>query len=197
MVKGKAATHVPKWQEDDEIELLAWLDCTLKHDLSFKDTVVDHLKTWRKKSFKSTQIDYRLKYLWENHANDDARSWKEVFTKGSSCLKLLDGSARKAVTHTSTMLGDQQISKRLAEPRNLRSTIIVNNQHPEPRINLRGSKPTTPQQQRQQECELPRLRKRKRPPVKLKPKKRIEIKPGKEKPLKPVCTIDFGEELAY
>ena len=197
MTKSKTVSNRPLWQEDDEIELLAWLDCTLRHDLLFKDTVVDHLRTRRKKSFKSTQIDDRLKYLWENHANDDARSWKEVLTKGSSCLRLLDDSARKAVTHTSTMLGDQQISRRLAEPRNLRSTIIVKNHHAEPRVSLRGSKPTTSQQQKQQECDLPRLRKRKLAPVELKPKKKIALRQRKEKPPKPVCAKDLVEDSAY
>jgi len=82
------------WSFEETIELIAWLDHTVKHKtINFDDTVVCHLKQACDTIYTINQVRKKLKALWKNIGQDKyphQKSWKDVFDHGSKIFKLTD-----------------------------------------------------------------------------------------------------------
>src|SRR5271154_1017536 len=79
-----------RWDHDDELEMLAWLDFTLIQDDSgklFKDTIVDRLKKSRDADYTIAQVDRKLNRHWTRLGREDAKDKNEIYSIGTACLK--------------------------------------------------------------------------------------------------------------
>lgn len=160
MARRKTRKPKANWDEEDWIELLAWLDYTLKCETSFEDTIIGHLKDSRNQCYSLIQITSKLGRLWDGYGGEDVdEEKKKIFVRGSACLKLLPDSHKEAIFTRSTILAHSELAKQLSKGRSLRSaTSIVSERH----ISLESLKPDTrrPQRRRQSYSASPGKRKR-------------------------------------
>jgi hypothetical protein len=88
----KAPTPKFSWSFEDTMELIAWLDHTVKHKaINFDDSVVGHLKQARDTDYTIKQVKTKLEALWTKIGRDyypRQKSWKDVFDHGSKILML-------------------------------------------------------------------------------------------------------------
>jgi hypothetical protein len=89
---------------DDIHEMLAWLDyCVAKgfNPGRFRQSIVDHLKRSRQRDFTLTQIDQKIRNLWNFNANykADQSDYSCVYRIGTKALRYLDNNdaAKKIV----------------------------------------------------------------------------------------------------
>ena len=114
------------WQQEDEIELLAWLDCILvrseKKDASlFKPSFVKHLKENRGKRYTEHQIERKIKKIWAANGEDDANDPNEIWKFGTKCLPYLSDVIRKQIDERLNILQESKIAKVVDSERQLRS----------------------------------------------------------------------------
>lgn len=151
----KAPTPRFNWSFKETIELIAWLDHTVKHKtINFDDTVVGHLKEASGIDFTLKQVWKKLAALWSNLGRDNyprLKSWRDVFDHGSKIL-ILTGEEAESIALAQKKIEEQATTTLLETPRRTRGdskpgdgrfsplfsleTILVNpiRQHSIPRV---------------------------------------------------------------
>lgn len=121
--KRNTAPYQQVWHEDDVVQLVAWLNHTIQHEIDFNDTVVQHLQKSRNKSVSLTQVNSKLSALWNSYGSNDLpdKKWKELFNQGSSILTRLRGDVIAAIERASRELEENFIP----QERRTRSTRLV------------------------------------------------------------------------
>ena len=114
------------WQQEDEIELLVWLDCILarseKKDASlFKPSFVKYLKDKRGQTYTEHQIERKLKKLWFAYGKDDANDPNEIWKVGTKCLPHLSDVFKEQIDRRLSKLQNGKITNILRCKRKLRS----------------------------------------------------------------------------
>jgi len=114
-----------KWSEGDGIKLLAWLDFKLNNrqeGSSFADTVCDHLKAAHTAKFTFGQVEERLRKYWNDQHRNNSKDWKDIYKRGTACLKNLRPTTGELDTDTAvrtrvSFLTDEAYAKTLSPPR--------------------------------------------------------------------------------
>lgn len=74
------------WDDEDIIQLLAFLDFCLTHRLDFESLVESHLVKVTGKAFSKTNIDRKLKREWTKCGHDKSTTFRDLLREGSSVL---------------------------------------------------------------------------------------------------------------
>jgi hypothetical protein len=119
----KAPTPKFSWSFEDTMELIAWLDHTVKHKaINFDDSVVGHLKQARDTDYTIKQVKTKLEALWTKIGRDyypRQKSWKDVFDHGSKILMLTPEEA-DSVAQARKRIEEQATTMLLETPRRTR-----------------------------------------------------------------------------
>jgi hypothetical protein len=89
---GKKRSSRP-WPDEDFVELLAWLNYSLKYEaIDFGDTVLEHLKASRGNEYTLEQVKRKLRLAWEKYRpkSGPRHTWKDLYDHGSKILSCLD-----------------------------------------------------------------------------------------------------------
>ena len=90
------------WAQHDTIQLLAWLDHSLKqNNINFDRTIVGHLKVASGKAFTVKQAKSKLVALWRYCGSDVAKDPTTIYRQGSSCLPGLADEEKEAIAAAS------------------------------------------------------------------------------------------------
>lgn len=78
---------VPKrrkvWEDDDDIELLAWADKCAEHSFDFQKTIVGQLLDQKRKTFTWDQVKGKLERIWLRYGRHGGNA-KEIYTMGTA-----------------------------------------------------------------------------------------------------------------
>ncbi|XXG98241.1 hypothetical protein Hte_004564 [Hypoxylon texense] len=84
--KARAANKgVAKWDNEDELHLVAWLDHCIQSKRKFDATITAHMRATTQKDFTQKQCTDKVKRLWINYGRDRTKV-SDVWRKGSSIL---------------------------------------------------------------------------------------------------------------
>jgi hypothetical protein len=111
------------WQEDQENELLAWLDYSLQHKTFdfFEESVAGHLNEEYNVSYTYRQCRGKLYLLWKTRGHETATKVQVLYDTGSRCLNLLERERMRFISQRVIQLADRERHKLLHSPRRLKS----------------------------------------------------------------------------
>jgi hypothetical protein len=111
------------WSIEEKMELIAWLDHSVKHKaISFDDTVIDHLKQACDSDYTIKQVKEKLKALWTNigqNSYPNQKSWEDVFDHGSKTF-ILTVKETESIDQARKRIEEQATTALLETPRRTR-----------------------------------------------------------------------------
>jgi hypothetical protein len=127
------------WKLEDEIELLAWLDCirgTSKDAGLIKSSLVVHLEKGRHTKYTVPQIERKIRTFWDTNHHIKAVDPNEIYRLGTKCLPGLSKEYRKKIEDRLSTLKGNALVERLHCPRRLRSASQTVDSEPAHHISL-------------------------------------------------------------
>lgn len=125
------------WSDENEIELLAWLNYTvLRNDKGthFKDTILNHLHMMCNKEYTLFQVDRKVRSYWQDLGPEGAKDRDQIYKEGTHCLhyplrrdlrenlkfkKMLDARVKKLKEEAAWSSRNLRSVSRMTEPENL------------------------------------------------------------------------------